>query len=115
MKMCLKLAYGYENHTHSARYAFSSSPSKDAMMSTFCGFSSLSVEVKPFDEFFPSQNMIANLSLCVHVSISLYGCVCVYVHPLNKDGSQAMTDTFFKCILQKMEGWVTLRFVFALC
>ena len=35
LKMCLKLAY----------FAFSSSPSKDAMMSTFCGFSSLFVEV----------------------------------------------------------------------
>ena len=35
MKMCLKLAY----------CAFSSSPSKDATMSTFLGFSSLFVEV----------------------------------------------------------------------
>ena len=34
MKICLKLAW-----------VFSSSPSKDAMMSTFCGFSSLFVEV----------------------------------------------------------------------
>ena len=35
MKMCLKLAH----------CAFSSSPSKDVTMSTFCGFSSLFVEV----------------------------------------------------------------------
>ena len=55
MKMFLKLAY----------CAFSSSPSKDVTMSAFWGFSSLLVEVKPFEESFPFQNVIANLSLCV--------------------------------------------------
>ena len=59
MKMCLKLEY----------YAFSLSPSKVATMSTFCDFSSLLLKFKPFDEFFPFQNMIANLSVCVSTSI----------------------------------------------
>ena len=59
---------------------------------------------KPFDEFFPFQNMIANLSVCV---ASLGVRVCM--HTLNKD-SQAIIGT-----LQKMLGWVTLRFVIALC
>ena len=49
--------------------------------------------------FFPFQNVIANL--------------CVCVHPLNKDISQAIIRTFFQCILQKMVGWVALRFVIA--
>ena len=39
--------------------------------------------------------------------------VCVCVHPLNKDVSQAIIGTFFQCILQKMVGWVALRFVIA--
>ena len=64
------------------------------------------LKFKPFDEFFPFQNVIANLSVCSY-------CVCVYVHPLNKDISQAIIGTFFQCILQKMVGWVALRFVIA--
>ena len=48
-------------------------------------------------------------SLCVCV------CVCVCVHPLNKDTSQAIIGTFFQYILQKMVGWVALRFVIAFC
>ena len=35
------------------------------------------LKFKPFDEFFPFQNVIANLSVCVAT-------VCVCVHPLNK-------------------------------
>ena len=42
-------------------------------------------------------------------------CMCVCVHPLNKDISQAITGTFIQCVLQKMVGCVTLRFVIALC
>ena len=61
MKMCLKLAY----------YAFSSSPPKDAIMSTFCGFSSILLKFKPFDEFFPLQ-----ISVCV-ASVGVCVCVCV--------------------------------------
>ena len=61
--------------------------------------------------FFPFKlNVIANLCVCV--------CVCVAsvcVHPLNKDISPAIIDTFFQCILQKMIGWVALKFVIALC
>ena len=54
--MCLKLAH----------YAFSLSPSKDATMSTFCGFFlHFLLKFKPFDEFFPFQNVIASLSKCV--------------------------------------------------
>ena len=92
MKMCLKLVH----------YAFSSSPSKDTTMSTFCGFFfTFLLKFKPFDEFFSFQNVIANLSVCVSVCV----CVCVCVHPLNKDVSQAIIGTFFQCILQKMVGW----------
>ena len=64
------------------------------------------LKFKPFDEFFPFQNVIANLSQCV-------ANVCVCVHPLNKDISQAIIGTFFQCILQKMVRWVALRFVIA--
>ena len=53
------------------------------------------LKFKPFDEFFPFQNVIANLCVCIY---------CVCVHPLNKDISQAITGTFFQCILQKMVG-----------
>ena len=62
------------------------------------------LKFKPFDEFFPFQNVIANLSQCV-------ANVCVCVHPLNKDISQDIIGTFFQCILQKMVRWVALRFV----
>ena len=31
--------------------------------------------------------------------------VCLCVHPLNKDVSQAIIGTFFQCVLQKMVGW----------
>ena len=55
MKMCLKLEY----------YAFSLSPSKDATMSTFVVFLHFLLKFKPFDEFFPFQNVIANLCVCV--------------------------------------------------
>ena len=53
--MFLKLAY----------CAFSSSSLKDATMRTFWGFSSFLLKFKPFDEFFPFQKVIANLSLWV--------------------------------------------------
>ena len=78
MKICLKLT----------DYAFSSSPSKDATMSTFCGFSSLFVEVKPFDELFPSK-----------MGLQISPCVCV--HPLNKDVSQAIIGTFFSAFYKR--------------
>ena len=55
MKMFLKLAY----------CAFSLSSLKDATMRTFWGFSSFLLKFKPFDEFFPFQKVIANLSLRV--------------------------------------------------
>ena len=67
MKMCLKLAH----------YAFSSSPSKDVTMSTFCGFFFTLLKFKPSDEFFPFQNVTANLSVC---AASVCVCVCVYIH-----------------------------------
>ena len=91
MKMCLKLAY----------CAFSSSPSNDATMSTFCGFSSLFVEAETFWWVFPLQNLSPNLSL--------------YGHPLNEDVSQAIIGTFYQCRFQKMVGWVALRFLLSLC
>ena len=101
MKTCLKLAY----------CAFSSSPSRDATVSTFWDLSSLFLlNFKLFQVFFPFQNVIANL--CVRVASV---CVCVCVHPLNKDVSQAIIGTFFQCLLQKMVGWiafeVSLRFM----
>ena len=37
-------------------------------------------------------------------------CVCVCVHPLNKDVSQAIIGTFFQRLLQKMVGWVAFEF-----
>ena len=52
------------------------------------------LKIKLFDEFFPFQNIIANLSLCV-ASVGVRVCV----HPLNKD-SQAIIGTFFQCISQ---------------
>ena len=55
------------------------------------------LKFKPFDEFFPFQNLIANLSVCV-------ASVCVCVHPLNKDASQAIIGRFCQCVLQKMVG-----------
>ena len=66
MKMCLKLAY----------YAFSSSPPKDAMMSTFnVVFLHFLLKFTPFEEFFPFQNTIANLSVCV-ASVGVCVCTC---------------------------------------
>ena len=65
------------------------------------------LKFKPSDEFFPFQNVTANLSVCA-------ASVCVCVHPLNKDVSQAIIGTFFQCILQKIVGWVALRFVITL-
>ena len=72
------------------------------------------LKFKPFDEFFPFQNMIASLSGCV-ATVCVCVCVCVCVHPLNKDVSQAIIGTILQCVLQKMVGWVALRFVIALC
>ena len=54
---------------------FSSPPVKDATMNTFCGFSSLLLRFKPFDEFSPFQNMIANLCVC---EASAGACVCTH-------------------------------------
>ena len=51
MKMSLKLEY----------YAFSLPP--------FVIFLHFLLKFKPFDEFFPFQNMIANLCVCVSTSI----------------------------------------------
>ena len=48
------------------------------------------LKLKPFDEFCPCKNVIANL--CVYL-------VCV--HPLNKDVSQAIIGTFFSAIMFK--------------
>ena len=84
MKMCLKLAY----------CAFSSSPSKDATMSTFVVFLHYLSKFKPFDELFPFQNVIANLSVFV-----ARACVCV--HPFNKDVCQAIIGTLYQCHFQK--------------
>ena len=42
-------------------------------------------------------------------------CMCVCVHPLNKDIPQAIIVSFFQCVLQKIVGWVALSFVIALC
>ena len=61
---------------------------------------------KLFDDFFPFQNVIANL--CVSVASSL----CVYVHPLNIDVPQAIIGTFFQCLFEKMVGLVAFE---ALC
>ena len=33
----------------------------------------------------------------------------MYVHPLNKDVSEADIGTFYQCHIQKMVGWVVLR------
>ena len=66
-------------------------------MSTFCGFSSLFLKFKPFDDFFPFQNVIANLSVFV-------------ARVLNKDVSQAIIGFFYQCYFQKMVGWVVFKF-----
>ena len=99
--MCLKLAHN----------AFSSSPSKDATMSAFCGF---------FFTFCWSLSLLMIFSLpkrdCKSLWVWSY-CVCVSVcvHSLNKDVSQAIIGTFLQCVLQKMVRWVALRFVIAFC
>ena len=64
------------------------------------------LKFKPFDEFFPFQNVIANLSVCI---------ATVCVHPLNKDISQAIIGTFFSALYKRMVRWVALRFVIAFC
>ena len=104
MKMCLKLAY----------YAFSSSPPKDPIL---CWSLHLLMS------FFPSKTRlqisvcVASVGVCVGVCVCVCVCVCVYmyIHWTYLDVSQAITGNFFECILQKMVGWVTLRFVIALC
>ena len=83
MKMCLKLGY----------CALSLSPSVDATMCTFWGFSSLFVEVETFWWVFSLPKLDCGKSLCEVAS------VFVCVHPLNKDVSQAITGTFFQCLL----------------
>ena len=61
------------------------------MMSTLWGFLlQYLLKLKPLDDF-PFQNVIANL--CVFVTGV---CVCVHPHPLNKDFSQAVIDTFYQ-------------------
>ena len=87
MRMCLKQAY----------CAFSSSSSKDATMSNFWGCSSLFVKFKPFDEFFLFQNVNANLFEFVAGVL----CVCVCVHPLNKNVSQAIIGPFFSALFKR--------------
>ena len=102
MKMCLKLAH----------YALSLYPSKDAMMSTFCSFFlHFLFKFKPFDEFFPSKNVIASLSECV-ATVCVW--VCVYIHWI-KTSLKLSLALFLQCVLQKMVRWVALRFVIALC
>ena len=65
-------------------------------MSTFEIFLHFFLKFKPFDEIFSFQNVIANLSLCV-ASV----CVCVSVHPLNNDVSQAIIWTFFSAFFKR--------------
>ena len=104
MKICLKLAH----------YAFSLSPSKDALMSTFCGFffTFYWISLNLLMNIFPFQNVIANLSVSV-ASVCVCVRVCVYIHRI-KTSAQAIIRYFFQCVLQKMVGWVALRFVIAL-
>ena len=85
MKMCLKLAY----------CAFSSSPSKDATMSTFVVFLHYLSKFKPFDELFPFQNVIANLSVFV-----ARACVCVYIHSI-KTSAKLSLALFLSAIFKK--------------
>ena len=95
MKMCLKLAY----------CTLSSSPSKDVTgWVPFVVFLKFLLKVKLFDVFSLPRDMIANLSVFVA------RCVCVCVHPLNKDVSQAITGTFCQCHFQKIVVWVTFKF-----
>ena len=55
------------------------------------------------------RDMIANRSVFVaRVGVG----VCVCVHPLNKDVSQAIIGTFYQCHFQKIVGWVTFKLRF---
>ena len=65
------------------------------------------LKFKPFDEFFPFQNVIANLCACVAAV-----CVCTSIKQRHLSSYHWH---FFQCILQKMVGWVALRFVIAFC
>ena len=87
MKMCLKLEY----------CAFSSSPSKDATMSTFVVFLHYFLEFKPFDELFPFQNVIANLSVFV---ARVCVCVCVCIHSI-KTSAKLSLALFISAIFKK--------------
>ena len=84
MKMCLKLAY----------CAFSSSPSKDATMSTFSGFSSLFLKFKPaFDEFLPLEKRdCKSLKLLLHY---IYSSV-----PFSKDGRTGRFRGFSSLVVE---------------
>jgi len=82
MKMCLKLAY----------CAFSSSPSKDATMSTFSVFSSLFLKFKPFDEFFSLEKRdCKSLKLSLHFSSV----------PFSKDGRTGRFRVFSSLVALK--------------
>ena len=63
-------------------------PPEDA----FVVFLHFLLKVKPFDEFFSFQNVMANLCVCVATRMCVYLCVCE--HPLNRDVSQATTALF---------------------
>ena len=105
MKICLKLVY----------CAFLSSSSKDSTMSTPCGvFLYYLLKFKPLDDFFPFQNVIANLCVSVtRVCASVCVCKCVCVHLLNKDFFQAVMGSFYhQCHFQKMVGWVAVKYLF---
>ena len=90
--MCLKLAC----------CAFSSSPSKDATMSTFCGFSSLLLKFKPFDDFFPSKTWL---------QISL----CLWLEGWIKTSLKLSLALFISAIFKRWKDGSFLSFLFSLC
>ena len=53
------------------------------------------LKFKPLDDFFPFQNVMANLSVFVATS------VCVCVHPLNKDVFQAILALFISAMFKR--------------
>ena len=76
---------------------FSSSPSKDTTISTFCVFSSLFVKVSTFSWLFSPSKTWFQISLSV----------CSYIHWM-KDISQAIIGTFL-VPFSNMVGLVTLE------
>ena len=60
------------------------------------------LKFKPLDDVFPFKTWL-QISLCLWLER-------VWVHPVNKDVSQAIFSTFYQCQFQKIVGWIGFKF-----